>query len=84
MSRTFRTPSKYRVKIGKNSSTDKLRDGSYTHVRRSCENGGSCPHCQNNRQHKFRRISSLEEELLEYEERDAEDHEIFEIKKDYI
>ena len=62
MSRTFRTKSpKIKVETLKNK---KVKDGTRTRVSHSCENNGSCPYCQSNRQHSTKkRIPLTEDEV---------------------
>ncbi len=58
MSRTIRKVS-HRMKsfYGK----DKVRDGSFTHDSKSCQNNGGCPWCEGNRLHKHNKHPGLED-----------------------
>lgn len=60
MSRTYRQTSSYRLRRGERHSS-KLRDGSYTNARHSCENNKGCSYCEENRLYKHNKQISLEE-----------------------
>ncbi len=74
MSRTRRNKSRTIVlgkSLGRKVNLDgTVRDGTPTHYSPSCERGGDCPICSNNRQ--IRKIKTEEKSLLDLEEENDE------------